>query len=324
MVSSIKRSASRLMGLDQQHPRHRQDGLRPHERLSLKTISLAGIAGRAFGILESLAAQKEIKMVLAASEEFSVEADPDLMERVFTNLVGNAIKFTPLKGTITVAIDDLGPALRVCIEDTGEGIPENYRDRIFQKFEQVTGQRHGGTGLGLTITKFFIEAHLGRIWVESEMEKGSRFYFTVPKHLVLDAEGASWPGRVAEGGPRAAAVAGPRARARRDGDGVSERGRAARRYAVDHLEPLPEGPRQMGRDPQVQPPASSDPTLALPGMNLRVPITLIKGGAARRPPHLQGQPRRLPAQRRPPTGRTPRRRWSSFGGLHPHHGGLQG
>ena len=188
MVSSIKRSASRLMGLiNNILDIAKMDSGRM--RLSLKTTSLAGIAGRAFGILESLAAQKEIKMVLAASEEFSVEADPDLMERVFTNLVGNAIKFTPLKGTITVAIDDLGPALRVCIEDTGEGIPENYRDRIFQKFEQVTGQRHGGTGLGLTITKFFIEAHLGRIWVESEMEKGSRFYFTVPKHLVLDAEG---------------------------------------------------------------------------------------------------------------------------------------
>ena len=66
--------------------------------------------------------------------------------------------------------------------DNGDGIPPDYIGKLFQKFEQVQGQRKGGTGLGLAISKFFVEAHLGKIWVESEGQpgKGSQFYFTVP------------------------------------------------------------------------------------------------------------------------------------------------
>jgi NtrC-family two-component system sensor histidine kinase KinB len=190
IVASLKRSTSRLMGLINNilDIAKMESG---RMRLQLKTVSLAGVASRAMSILESLSQQKELVMRLSASEEFSLEADSDLLERVFTNLIGNAIKYTPTGGTITIGIEDAGAVLKCCVEDTGEGIPPEYCDRIFQKFEQVQGQRRGGTGLGLTITKFFVESHLGRIWVESEPGKGSRFYFTVPKGLALDAAGAA-------------------------------------------------------------------------------------------------------------------------------------
>lgn len=188
IVSSIKRSCMRLMGLINNilDIAKMESGAM---RLQLKEVSLAGIAGRSISILESLGGQKEIKFELAAAEEFSVLADADLLERVFTNLIGNAIKYTPTGGRITVSITDDGDVLRCCVADTGEGIPADYKERIFQKFEQVQGQRRGGTGLGLTITKFFVEQHLGRIWVESEPGKGSQFYFTVPKHLAIDEKG---------------------------------------------------------------------------------------------------------------------------------------
>src|SRR6185312_4586753 len=126
---------------------------------------------------------------LVAVEEFTVEADGDLIERVFTNLLGNAIKYTPDSGTITLSLNDDGKSIVCCVEDTGEGIPADYLSRVFEKFEQVQGNRRGGTGLGLTISRFFVESHHGRIWVESEVGHGSRFYFTVPKDLVADEDG---------------------------------------------------------------------------------------------------------------------------------------
>ena len=188
IVSSIKRSTSRLMSMINNilDIAKMESG---RIRLGLKTVSLAGIGGRAIAILESLAKGKEISVQLLAGEEYSLEVDPDMIERVMVNLLGNAIRYTPQHGTITIAIMDQGHELRVCVQDTGEGIPPEYLERIFQKFEQVTGQRRGGTGLGLTIARFFVSAHLGRIWVESEVNKGSRFYFTLPKNLYQDENG---------------------------------------------------------------------------------------------------------------------------------------
>ncbi|MCX5795583.1 MAG: ATP-binding protein [Elusimicrobia bacterium] len=188
MVAMVKRSCGHLMGMVNNildiaklESGHIQPQLRP--------ASLADISGRALALLEPLAAQKSIKLALAAAGESSVEADAALIERVVINLVGNAIKFTPKSGAVTVNVVDAGSEVRVSVADTGEGIPSRYLDRIFQKFEQVAGQRHGGTGLGLTISKYFVEAHLGRIWVESQVGKGSRFTFAIPKGLSVDGSG---------------------------------------------------------------------------------------------------------------------------------------
>jgi signal transduction histidine kinase len=113
--------------------------------------------------------------------------DDDLIRRVLINLVGNAIKFTPEPGTITVGVTreqpGLGSQLRFFVRDTGPGIPEADRTRIFEKFGQVEIRKEGrkiSTGLGLTFCKMAVEAHGGRIWVESEMGEGSTFIFTVP------------------------------------------------------------------------------------------------------------------------------------------------
>lgn len=199
IVSSVRRSTTRLMGLINNilDIAKMESG---RMRLQLKTTSLAGIAGRSIGILEQLAKAKNIAVHLVAVEEFSAEADGDMLERVFTNLLGNAIKYTPAGGTITLSLVDEGPHIKCCVEDTGEGIPPEYLNRVFEKFEQVQGSRKGGTGLGLTISRFFVEAHLGRIWVESEVGHGSRFYFTVPKGLVGDEDGTV---RVAAAAPSA-------------------------------------------------------------------------------------------------------------------------
>jgi two-component system sensor histidine kinase/response regulator len=118
-----------------------------------------------------------------------ISADDDLLRRVLSNIVGNAIKFTPGPGTITIGarLQDTHEAeptsMLFFVADTGPGISETDRLRIFDKFGQVDMRKEGrniSTGLGLTFCKLAIEAHGGRIWVESELEKGSTFFFALP------------------------------------------------------------------------------------------------------------------------------------------------
>ena len=115
----------------------------------------------------------------------SVYVDPDMIVQVFTNLIGNAIKFTPEKGRITITIIDQDKELECSVADTGIGIgPENI-DKLFGKFQQfgrVAGAGAKGTGLGLAISKGLVQGHSGKIWVESKLDKGSKFIFTLPKH----------------------------------------------------------------------------------------------------------------------------------------------
>lgn len=116
--------------------------------------------------------------------------DSDKVERVLTNLVDNALKFTPTNGFVTVRASPYGDSpgedgrdFVLCqVLDSGPGIPEEYRDRIFDRFAQVRGRqgRRRGTGLGLAFCKLAIEAHGGKIWVDNRPEGGSAFNFTLP------------------------------------------------------------------------------------------------------------------------------------------------
>jgi two-component system sensor histidine kinase ResE len=198
MVESMHKSANRLMTLVNNILDVAK--METHDlELNLKESSLAGLASRSVDILGSLAKRRGIVCELDAAEEFTTVCDPDQIERVITNLLGNAIKFAPDDGRIVVHVSDLGPEMRVCVEDNGPGIPSTHLEKIFAKFEQVPGQKRGGTGLGLTICKRFVEAHKGRIWVESELGKGARFYFTIPKSLTVPTEAAAAAGGEGKG-----------------------------------------------------------------------------------------------------------------------------
>ena len=114
-----------------------------------------------------------------------VDGDEDKLRRALVNLLGNAVKFTPRGGIVTVAAtyDAAEKAVIFAVGDTGEGIPAHAVKRIFDKFGQVESRKAGrkmSTGLGLTFCKLVAEAHGGRIWVESKLGKGSRFLFTIP------------------------------------------------------------------------------------------------------------------------------------------------
>ena len=116
-----------------------------------------------------------------------VVADPEKMEQVFSNLLDNAIKFTPEKGKICIRAIDRGKNVQIEISDTGIGIPREHLPRLFERFYRVDKARSreiGGTGLGLSIVKHIIQAHGGKVGVESESDKGSKFYFILPKNQI--------------------------------------------------------------------------------------------------------------------------------------------
>jgi len=116
-------------------------------------------------------------------EEINVYSDKDKIFQVFSNLIGNAIKFTE-KGYIEVSVGEKKDHIEFSVLDTGRGISKNDLPRVFGKFEQFGQTLKGhdrGVGLGLVITKDIIELSKGKIWVESELGKGSKFIFTLPK-----------------------------------------------------------------------------------------------------------------------------------------------
>ncbi len=131
------------------------------------------------------AAEREgqnLEMSVCAADA-TVMCDPQLVGRVIANLLTNAFKYTPEGGTITTSVGMVGnEQIKICVRDTGPGIPKEYQKHIFDKFGQVKeqGNERRGTGLGLTFCKMVVEAHGGRIWVESEIGKGSCFSFTLP------------------------------------------------------------------------------------------------------------------------------------------------
>jgi len=188
MLVSIDRASFRLLGMINNILDSAKMEAGKME-ISIAPVNLREIASRVTSLLESLGQRKSIKFELEGEENLLVNADAGLMERMFTNLIGNAIKFTPENGVITAGVADNGDTVTAWVRDTGDGIPPEYLDKVFEKFEQVKGQKAGGTGIGLTICKYVASAHLGKVWVESEVGHGSKFLFSFPKNLAKDEAG---------------------------------------------------------------------------------------------------------------------------------------
>jgi two-component system phosphate regulon sensor histidine kinase PhoR len=111
----------------------------------------------------------------------SVRADAPRLEQVLVNLIHNAVKFTPPGGQVILSAQKEDVFIRFAVQDSGVGIPSDDLPRIFERFYKTDRARtSGGTGLGLSISRHIVEAHGGRIWVESEEGKGSTFFFTIP------------------------------------------------------------------------------------------------------------------------------------------------
>jgi signal transduction histidine kinase len=161
--------------------------------LDCEQASLKAVAEDAILSQLGVAQKKDVTLELDAEEDVSVNIDKKRIFQVITNLVSNAVKFSPEGGLVKVGIAPVNHSVHVSVEDHGEGIAPQYHQAIFEKFYQVTDQdktniHKGSSGIGLAICKGLVQAHGGHIWVESEQGKGSRFVFTIPipeAHAVL-------------------------------------------------------------------------------------------------------------------------------------------
>jgi signal transduction histidine kinase len=116
-----------------------------------------------------------------------IMADGDMILRVLTNLMDNAVKFNAKNGCVTLEVRRVGAEILFSVADTGPGIPPESRQRVFDRFARLeSAEGVKGTGLGLAFCKLAVEAHHGRIWVESEVGQGATFYFVLP----VGADGA--------------------------------------------------------------------------------------------------------------------------------------
>ena len=157
--------------------------------LDLSPVSLYEIAKIVSARLMPLADEKKVCLVNDIPPDLPlIEGDRFRLEQVVTNLVCNALKFTPEGGAVILTGADMSDELTFSVEDTGAGIPKEELDRVFEPFYQVsrgTTRLHGGMGLGLAICKSVIERHGGRIVIRSIEGRGSVFSFFLPKRMMF-------------------------------------------------------------------------------------------------------------------------------------------
>ncbi len=156
-------------------------------------LPLAALAEEVTEQLKPLAAEKLIQIELPSPDrQLTVWADRDKVTQVLMNLIGNAVKFTPQAGKVTVTVEkNDDDYVQISVADTGPGISPEERNKLFSKFYQIAAidkQKPRGSGLGLAISKALVEMQGGKIWVESEIGEGTTFYFTLPAQQPFELE----------------------------------------------------------------------------------------------------------------------------------------
>ena len=163
-------------------------------KFDIKKQDINQVAQEIAATMSSLAKDKGIDIIVNLDQSLpSVAFDRDKITQVMTNLINNALKFTE-KGSITLSTFKSDESVIVSVKDTGPGIKEKELDKLFKSFSQLStaeGKKHGSTGLGLSISKNIVQAHEGKIWVESEDGKGCDFKFRIPlefkyKVIIID------------------------------------------------------------------------------------------------------------------------------------------
>jgi light-regulated signal transduction histidine kinase (bacteriophytochrome) len=144
-------------------------------------LDVSQIFEDACSLLTPLATAKAIDISFHAEPNLKINADPERLFQVLSNLIGNAIKFTPQQGSVGISAMSVGDEIVFSVRDTGEGIKPEQLPHVFDRYWTVKEGNPNGTGLGLYISKGIVQAHGGKLHAESQPGKGSEFSFTVPK-----------------------------------------------------------------------------------------------------------------------------------------------
>ena len=148
--------------------------------LHLARLNVTDCVRKSMRSLRSLAEANKVSIDAVQDEPVpEVMGDRDRLEQVITNLLSNALKYSPPEKTVRIRVTAVNNVVRVAVSDQGQGIPGDQLQRVFDRFQQLAGAKKG-TGLGLTIARALVEQHHGRIGVESELGRGTSFYFELP------------------------------------------------------------------------------------------------------------------------------------------------
>jgi signal transduction histidine kinase len=150
--------------------------------LELSEVAIPAVLRSAVSIHSERASRGGIELsVTTEPKEITITADERRLRQVVFNLVSNAVKFTPAGGRVDISAHADDGHVEIAVADTGPGIPAGDLEKIFEQFEQSgDGKKVEGTGLGLPLSRKLLELHGGRLWVESELGRGSTFRFTLP------------------------------------------------------------------------------------------------------------------------------------------------
>jgi PAS domain S-box-containing protein len=151
--------------------------------LSVEHVDVRQVVEEATKFVDTLVTARRQSLSVDLPEDLPhLKADPGLLQRVVLNLLDNAIKFTPTEGAVTVKVEFREGAFWFSVHDTGPGIPPQEQETVFELYKRGRNAHHvRGAGLGLAFCRLAVEAHGGRIWVESEPGEGATFYFTLPQ-----------------------------------------------------------------------------------------------------------------------------------------------
>jgi signal transduction histidine kinase len=160
-------------------------------KLDIADYSINDVAQTVYSAVEPLAAGKKLAFKCEVAPNLAAgRGDGRRLTQVLLNLVGNAIKFTDA-GEVVIKADASNGSFNLSVRDTGPGISEADQAKLFQEFQQADNsitKKKGGTGLGLAISKRIVEMHGGKIWLESQVGRGSTFKFTLPMHVERQVE----------------------------------------------------------------------------------------------------------------------------------------
>jgi two-component system phosphate regulon sensor histidine kinase PhoR len=153
------------------------------EKPALEKVTARELISEAEESLSSIAQARGVSLRITATSDSRVLADKYAIQQVFANLIDNAVKYSTSGNEVQIAAQEMGDAVEFSVRDFGPGISFEHQPRLFERFYRVDASRSrdsGGTGLGLAIVKHIVRNHGGKVWVESALNHGATFFFTLP------------------------------------------------------------------------------------------------------------------------------------------------